>query len=128
MAINLEPFNLQELTQDILQKFMLKAEQRQIRLNTTFDTPLPFAIADIALIERVFENLLENAFHYTPEKGRVDIQIKYQDDIIIKITDSGPGIPDIKSPIFLNGFISLKKGERDQKLIGIRAGNLPKNY
>lgn len=115
MVINAEPFNVQELAQDILQKFMLNAEQRQIRLNTIFDTPLPFAMADIALIERVFENLLENALHYTPEKGRVDIQIKYQDDIIIQITDSGPGIPDHEIPHIFKRFYQSEKGRKGTK-------------
>ncbi len=115
MKINIEPFNLQELAQDILQKFMLKAEQHKIEINTQFKTPIPFVMADIALIERVFENLIENALHYTPENGSIGIHIKYEKDIIIEISDTGPGIPDHEIPHIFKRFYQSEKGRKGTK-------------
>ena len=93
MELSPEPFNLMELLQDIVQKFTLTAEEKQIRLITRFDKNLPFVQADLALMERALENLIENALHYTPDKGRVEIEIVLKKDLLIRISDTGPGIP-----------------------------------
>jgi len=115
MKINIEPFNLMELAQDILQKFMLKAKQRKIEINTQINTSIPFAMADIALTERVFENLIENALHYTPENGSIGIYIKHEKDIIIEISDTGPGIPDHEIPHIFKRFYQSEKGRKGNK-------------
>ena len=92
MQINLESFNLQELAQDVTQKFLLRAKEKQISLVTRFEVGLPFVTADIALIERALENLIENALHYTPEKGCVTIEITNAEQLAVAIRDTGPGI------------------------------------
>jgi signal transduction histidine kinase len=92
MKIKPEEFNLQELVQDVVLKFSFRAEEKQIKFITHFGQTLPFVYADIALIERVLENLIENALHYTSEKGCVSIDISLSDDVIVKIQDTGPGI------------------------------------
>lgn len=92
MQINPEVFNLQELAQDVTQKFLLQAKEKQIQLVTQFEAALPFVRADIALIERALENLIENALHYTPEKGQVSIEISQAKDITVAIRDTGMGI------------------------------------
>ncbi len=112
MTINIEPFNLQELAQDILQKFMLKAEQCKITINTQFKNPIPFVMADISLIERVFENLIENALHYTPENGKVGIHIKHEGDIIVEVSDTGPGIANHEMPHVFKRFYQSEKGRK----------------
>ena len=50
-----EPFNLSELTHDVVQKFQLKAGEKHIALSTKIEKDLPFVNADIGLIERVLE-------------------------------------------------------------------------
>ncbi len=107
-----EPFNLQELAQDVVQKFILLAQDKQIRLETQFETPLPFAVADISLVERVFENLIENALHYTPEHGMVGIQILCDNDLIVNIRDTGRGISKEEIPHIFERFYHSDKGRK----------------
>ncbi len=92
MEIHLEPFNVQELVQDIVQKFELKATEKQVDLITRFDEGLDFVLADIGLIERALENLIENALQHTPEKGSITIEIRQAENVSIAIQDTGPGI------------------------------------
>ena len=89
----LEAFQLSELAQDIRHKNLILAESKNI--NLTLDSPqdLPLAFADIAMIERVFQNLIDNAIKFTPENGSIVIQLKKDNDCIkVKVSDSGIGI------------------------------------
>ncbi|HEY5649027.1 MAG TPA: histidine kinase dimerization/phospho-acceptor domain-containing protein, partial [Nitrospiria bacterium] len=56
----IEAFSLAELVQDVAQKFQLAAGKKGIRLKTDVRADIPFVSADIGLIERVLENLIEN--------------------------------------------------------------------
>lgn len=88
-----ESFNLTELAYDVVQKFQLKAEKKQIALRLHADDNAIFAYADIALIARVFENLIGNAVKFTPEQKTIDIHLTASGDLTIaRIKDSGPGI------------------------------------
>ncbi|MCB0749298.1 MAG: ATP-binding protein, partial [Ignavibacteriae bacterium] len=88
-------FQLSELAQDIRHKNLILAESKNI--NLTLDSPqdLPLAFADIAMIERVFQNLIDNAIKFTPEGGSILVQLKNENDCIkVKVSDSGVGISE----------------------------------
>lgn len=89
-----EPFNPAELAGDIMQKFRLRADEKKITFVPLFHDTGRFAMADIALVERVLENLIENALGHTPERGKVTVEIFAGADIEISVSDSGPGIPE----------------------------------
>ncbi|HCU53053.1 MAG TPA: sensor histidine kinase, partial [Gammaproteobacteria bacterium] len=65
----LEPFSLGDLMQDVAQKFRLRAQQNRIHLEFVNDPSDAWVNGDIAMIQRVLENLLENALNHTPAGG-----------------------------------------------------------
>ncbi|MCG8552317.1 MAG: cell wall metabolism sensor histidine kinase WalK, partial [Desulfobacterales bacterium] len=104
MDLSVEPFDPRELIQDICQKFTLAAEQKEIELSQRFEGSVPFVEADIALIERALENLIANALDYTPVKGTVSVAISLETEVVIRISDTGPGIPEKELPHIFNRF------------------------
>ena len=93
MGIVRESFNLSELAHDVVQKFALKAKAQQIQLNTKIQGDPPFVQADIGLIERVLENLIENALHYTPAGGQVTLVVAPRSaEVMVEVRDTGLGI------------------------------------
>lgn len=93
VQVRLEPFPLHELIQDVLQKFQLAAAKGRVRLEMDAPDGLPLVLADIGLIERVIENLIQNALRYTPENGRISVSAGVeQDRIMVRVTDTGSGI------------------------------------
>lgn len=66
--------------------------------------PISFAIVgapevlllDRDLIERAVRNLLNNATKYSPNGGRIHVQLKFTEDISIFVADQGIGIPEEK--------------------------------
>lgn len=102
---HLERFSLAELTQDVVQKFRLSAEKKGIRLLTDFPEDLPFISADIGLIERVFENLIENGLRHTPEGGTIQVVLRLEGDRIgVRVADTGSGIPPDEIPHIFQRF------------------------
>lgn len=61
--------------QDVVQDFQLSAQERGVKLHASVSERVPFVRADIRLIERVLQNLIENALRYTPERRRRGCQL-----------------------------------------------------
>lgn len=113
MKVNPEPFNLGELLQDVIQKFQLTAEKKQIQVISHADENIPFVDADIGLIERVLENLIENAVRHTPTEGEIRLTLARDRDLIrVEICDTGPGIPESSLPLIFNRFHQLDKSRK----------------
>lgn len=93
VSINNEVFPVDELLHDIVAKFALKAQQKSIviTLDSTHEHQLIYS--DIAKLERILSNLIENALRHTPKHGKITLAIKEQNDkLIINVSDTGSGI------------------------------------
>lgn len=118
--IQFENFNILELIQDVAQKYEMAAKVRGIDLQAKLDCEFPPVCADIAMIERVLTNLIDNALRHTPCGGKVNIVLFRKDKRIrISVSDNGEGIaPEYLPKLF----------ERDSPLrhrpAGTNAGGL----
>jgi signal transduction histidine kinase len=100
-----EPVSVAELVQDVVQKFQLQAERGGIRLAMTRPDALPVALLDIALTERLLDNLIGNAIDHTPAGGQIDIELSQQDQYArVEVLDDGPGIPSQDLPHLFDPF------------------------
>lgn len=90
-----EPFLLQELCQDIVFKYQVLAKEKAITINWEAPRDLPMVFADIGLVERVLQNLLDNALKHTPANGQVSLVLENAEKgVQVRVADSGPGIPE----------------------------------
>ncbi len=88
-----EPFFLSELAQDIFQKYQILAKEKSITVKLDVPEDLPMVFADVGLVDRVIQNLLDNALKFTPNGGNVSIGLRnLGNQIEIRISDTGPGI------------------------------------
>ena len=90
----LEAFCLSELLHDVTQAYQLQAEQKKVTLGLAAASQSTTLVrADIALIERVLQNLIDNALRYTPEGGTIHIDIQPQGaEVVVSVCDTGVGI------------------------------------
>lgn len=95
IALQLEQFRIEEVVQDVVQKFGLQASNKNIRLVAQVHDRRPFVCADLGLIERALSNLIDNALRHTPQDGTVQIQLQLIDGKVwVSVIDSGPGITE----------------------------------
>ena len=89
-----EAFCLAELLQDVVQNYRLTAQQRGVHLALAAGSHTKARVrADIALIERVLQNLIDNALRYTAQGGDVTLAIESQGAFMqISVSDTGRGI------------------------------------
>ncbi len=89
-----EVFCLAELLQDVVQNYQLSAQQRGVQLSLAAGSHMKTRVsADIALIERVLQNLIDNALRYTPAGGGVTLALNAKGPLIeISVSDTGRGI------------------------------------
>ncbi|MFT3816839.1 MAG: HAMP domain-containing sensor histidine kinase [Rubrivivax sp.] len=115
-----EAFSMVDLVQDVFQKHELRAEARRVALQATFPPVLPPVRADLGLIERVLDNLLDNALRHTPEGGAIEVALAPAADALqVTVTDSGPGIaPELREGLFQRPF--TVGGERRGGGLGLR--------
>jgi len=107
---NPEPFPITELIQDIQQKNVVIAKQKNIELALDFPYNLPLVYADISMMERVLQNLIDNAFKFTPEGGTVTIGlVRQKDDIQVRISDTGQGIKKEDIPHIFDRYQKAKR-------------------
>ncbi|MCK8108622.1 HAMP domain-containing histidine kinase [Pseudoalteromonas sp. 2CM41L] len=94
ISIHKETFNLGELIYDCIAKFSLTAEKKGLNLTVEpaiCDFPV---VADIAKLERVLSNLIDNAIRHTPKGGSIAVNVKRIDEkqLFVQVSDTGVGI------------------------------------
>jgi two-component system OmpR family sensor kinase len=93
VAVNVEPFAIGELLQDVVQKFTLAAQDRGIALDVDAMSAATIVNGDIALLERVLDNLIDNALRHTPAGGQVTVHSEpLGEHVRVAVTDTGPGL------------------------------------
>lgn len=108
-----EPFAITELVYDVAQKFRLRMEQAGIALHVCIDNETPFVEADISLIERALENLIDNAIDHTPNGGALTLSVqKNNNKAEITIRDSGGGIPTNELSRIFDRFYQVNNKHR----------------
>jgi signal transduction histidine kinase len=103
---NKETFFITDLISDILIKYQLLAEQKSIKIVTKISENIKSVYADISMIDRVLQNLIDNAIKFTNEKGIVTIIVGTNENanVEVKIGDNGIGISKDDLPNIFNRF------------------------
>ena len=96
-----EEVDLGRLLEQAYQGFSEEARRREIDYERAIDDA-PLVVSDGDRVLQIVSNLLENAFEWTPDGGRIELRFAQRNrDAVVVVADSGPGIPaDERERIF----------------------------
>lgn len=95
LGLHLVEADINRSIRDWMESFYSIARKRDIDLRLeASDSPMPMAF-DSEKIERVFFNLLSNAFKYTANNGKITVSYAAVDDeLVLRVADTGEGISE----------------------------------
>ena len=119
-----EQFSASELAFDVSQKFHLRAREKDIQLEVDVDESVPYVTADVGMIERVLDNLIDNSLKHTPAGGCVRLRLSTeQGKVQVCVTDTGYGIDEDELPhIFKRFYRNANSGEDSSAESGLGLG------
>ncbi|WP_428657792.1 response regulator [Runella sp.] len=115
-----ESVPVKHITRDIKQLFSVVAEEKGVTFTTNVDASVPTALhTDKQRLEQIIQNLLSNAFKFTPKNGKITLSFtalepkneystealrKAEQVLLMSVADNGVGIPAEKQQLIFEAF------------------------
>jgi len=125
MQLVVRKSNIASFVKEVAEPFQFLSHKQLIDFQVNTSNENILAWIDHDALEKIINNLLSNAFKFTPEHGNINIDISEEKDnkinmIVIKVSDSGNGIPkDRIQNIFERFYIEEDKDKRNPQGAGI---------
>lgn len=115
-----EAFQIADLAGDLTASYQVIAQKKNIDLKLNAESGVPLAFADISLVERAIQNLLDNAMKFTPDGGEINLKVGATNQgISVTVSDTGPGIEEADQAAIFERYEQTKQ---DHKRQGIGLG------
>ena len=111
--LTLAPCDIEEMLEQARARFADRAAAKNIELLIDLQPPMPELNADQAQLERVLDNLLDNALRHTADGGQIRLQARrHGERVIISVEDNGEGIAYGQQGRIFEPFVQVgrKKG------------------
>ena len=98
--LSVEPIDILAELEDAVYTYREFFRRKGLELDyTECDDELPILNGDPERLRQVFCNLLDNADKHGGSGGRIEVSVgREEDDVVIRIRDHGPGVPEDELP------------------------------
>jgi two-component system sensor histidine kinase ChvG len=105
-----EPVDIGQMLEGLLRQREERGVERGVRLRFDRDEQLPMIVpGEGARLERVFENLLDNAISFSPDGGLISVAaIRRGSMLELRFEDEGPGVPPEAREAVFRRFHSIR--------------------
>lgn len=110
LDINTEKVDIVQIAEEVVSVFREEAKKKNLYLWTIFQPGLKPIISDGRLLYEILNNLVNNAIKFT-RTGGVVVEISAQHkELMIKVTDTGIGIPKSEQEVIWEEFRQASEG------------------
>jgi PAS domain S-box-containing protein len=96
VTLSPQPLDLRDVAEDVLADILRRSQEENKPMAFSLDAPkdLPRVRGDAERIRQVMGNLVDNAYHYTPENGQITVHLHSVNgsEVQVDVEDSGVGI------------------------------------
>ncbi|HEX5107224.1 MAG TPA: HAMP domain-containing sensor histidine kinase, partial [Vicinamibacterales bacterium] len=104
------PLDLNKVLSEVAESMLGSAQSSGLTLETALCLGPLYIEGDRYALNRVYGNLLKNAFQATPPQGKVTVRTTRQDDqAVVDVSDTGSGIPPERLATIFDDFVTTKK-------------------
>ncbi len=109
MKLQTEQHNIVTFLKSLFYSFESLAESRDITYKFESELENILVVFDPDKMEKVFYNLISNAFKFTPKEGEIKVNIKIlnSSEVEICVRDTGQGIPEDQVEYIFNRFYQV---------------------
>jgi signal transduction histidine kinase/FixJ family two-component response regulator len=113
LSIDRAEVALPTLINEVQEMFAPQATEKSIELQCSVASGLPLLSCDRGRLHQVLSNLLSNALKFTPQGGRVQLQVhEASGQIVFAVIDTGPGILSEQMPYLFDRFWQASRSGR----------------
>ena len=121
MPITPQPTVIADLIQTVVQEYGPLLDERRVEVEVVIANELPAACIDVETIERVVQNLVDNALKYSPPNSSINVLARraHASDLpadhpagawlLLRVRDAGPGIPPNERERVFKKFAQIQK-------------------
>jgi PAS domain S-box-containing protein len=107
ITLNPQPVDLREVAEEVIQEVMRRSQNENKPMAISLDAPkkLPPVIGDADRVRQIVNNLVDNAYNYTPHNGMIRVGLhEVNGDIQVDVQDTGVGISVEDQPRLFERF------------------------
>jgi PAS domain S-box-containing protein len=98
VTLSPQALDLREIAEDVIEDVLRRSQEENKPMALSLDMPkkLPHVYGDIERVRQILGNLVDNAYHYTPENGTITVHIHCPNggnEVQVDVQDNGVGIP-----------------------------------
>ena len=98
VTLSPQALDIREIAEDVIGDVLRRSQEENKPMALSLDAPkkLPHVYGDIERVRQILGNLVDNAYHYTPENGTITVEIHSPNggqEVQVDVKDNGVGIP-----------------------------------
>jgi len=120
MKFNMQEGDLAKVVEEAYGTMLPHATAGRVAMSLSLEPHLPKAVFDSDRIIQVVTNLLSNAIKFTPDGGKITLEVGRQDgQFCLRVRDTGLGIPKEALPRMFERFYRVQRPGREIKGTGL---------
>lgn len=98
VTLSQQALDLREIAEDVIGDVLRRSQEENRPMALSLEAPkkLPHVYGDAERVRQILGNLVDNAYHYTPENGTIIVRIHTPNggnEVQVDVKDNGVGIP-----------------------------------
>ncbi|MBR3765010.1 MAG: HAMP domain-containing histidine kinase [Clostridia bacterium] len=119
-ALEMSDFDICDLLERVFLRRMGDIDARRLDVECDFDPEPCYVHADMARIEQVATNLMDNAIKFTPDGGRINLTVRASEGLCtVTVADDGIGVQPEDRPRVFERFFTADRAHTSGKGTGL---------